>query len=50
MRQRDLILGMDDELRIYSKAFRTRIEGGEVTGKNLWPHYALAKWWSIHVR
>lgn len=50
MRQRELILGMDNELRFYSKAFRTRIEGGEVTGKSLWPHYALAKWWSIHMR
>lgn len=50
MRQRELILGMDDELRIYSKAFRARIERGEVTGKNLWPHYALAKWWTLHVQ
>ncbi len=49
LRQRELILGMDDALRIYSKTFRTAIERGEVTGKDLWPHYALAKWWSIHV-
>ena len=50
MRQKELILGMDDELRIYSNDFRTRIGRGEVTGKDLWPHYALAKWWSIHVQ
>ena len=50
MRQRELILEMDDELRIYSNGFRSRIERAAVVGKELWPHYALAKWWSIHVR
>lgn len=48
-RQTGLILGMDDVLGIYSKGFRDRVRRGEVTGKELWPHYALAKWWSNHV-
>ena len=49
MQQRDLIIGMDDELHLYSQGFRDRIGKGEVTGKELWPHFALAKWWALHV-
>lgn len=50
IRQKDLILGMDDALRMYSRKFREQLAAGAVTGRRLWPHYALAKWWSLHVR
>lgn len=48
-RQADLILAMDQELKLYSTGFREKLGRGEVTGKDLWPHFALAKWWFIHV-
>ena len=46
--QRHLILAMDDALRLYSPGFRNELAGGRVTGMRLWPHFALASWWSIH--
>lgn len=48
LNHRDLILSMDDELRIYAQPFREKLTKGEVTGMALWPHFALASWWSIH--
>jgi asparagine synthase (glutamine-hydrolysing) len=50
MRNRDLILAMDDRLAMYSKAFRDDIATGRVTGMRLWPHFALANWWNIHTQ
>jgi len=50
MRNRDLILAMDDRLAMYSKAFREDIAAGRITGMRLWPHFALANWWSIHTQ
>jgi hypothetical protein len=49
LRQRDVILAMDDELRIYGEQFRRRLAAGEVTGAALWPHFALANWWLLHI-
>ena len=49
LKQRDLILAMDDALRIYTPAFRQDITAGKVTGMRLWPHFALANWWHLHV-
>ncbi len=48
LRHRDLILAMDDALHIYSATFRQDIAAGRVTGMRLWPHFALANWWTIH--
>lgn len=47
--QRDLILGMDDALRLYAPAFRRELAAGHVTGLKLWPHFALANWWALHI-
>lgn len=49
LNQRDLILAMDDALRIYSDRFRKELAEGLVTGLRLWPHFALANWWKEHV-
>ncbi|MBS1546606.1 MAG: asparagine synthase (glutamine-hydrolyzing) [Bacteroidetes bacterium] len=49
LRQRDLLLAMDDALGIYSPAFRKELAAGNITGKQLWPHFALANWWNIHM-
>jgi hypothetical protein len=50
MKNRDLILAMDDRLGMYSKAFRADIAAGRITGMRLWPHFALANWWTIHTQ
>lgn len=50
MRNRDMILAMDDRLDMYSTSFRQDIAAGRITGMRLWPHFALANWWSIHSR
>lgn len=49
LRHRDLLLTMDDSLRIYSPGFRDALTHGTITGKRLWPHFAFANWWNIHV-
>lgn len=49
MKQRDLITAMDDSLHIYSAHFRREIAAGRVTGIRLWPHFALANWWNLHI-
>lgn len=49
LKQRELILAMDDALRIYSGPFRKQLAEGRVTGPELWPHFALANWWAHHV-
>ncbi len=49
LKQRELILAMDDVLRIYSVPFRKELAAGRVTGMRLWPHFALANWWSLHM-
>ena len=49
LRHRDLLLTMDDSLRMYSPEFRKSLAQGTITGKRLWPHFAFANWWSIHV-
>lgn len=49
LNQRDVILAMDDALRIYSDPFRKELAAGRVTGMRLWPHFALANWWNIHM-
>lgn len=49
LKHRELILAMDDALRLYTNAFREDIAAGRVTGMRLWPHFALANWWSLHV-
>lgn len=50
LKQRDLILAMDDALGLYGHAFREDLAQGRITGLRLWPHFALANWWELHVR
>lgn len=49
LRQRDLVLAMDDALQLYSTGFRNSLAAGTITGQRLWPHFVLAHWWNIHV-